>query len=137
MPLLLRETLVLGLGVVVAALADIVFRLCGNRLELLPGIVVPICFCLVRLVFFPGCSANAGAIWQAVYQLMRAFGLIMLLLFEMGVGLFLGAKDIPGFVWGIIGGFGVAYVASVYIAESIQTSVEIRSIGPSDSVQRP
>ena len=43
----------------------------------------------------------------------------MLFLYEMGVGLFLGAKDIPAAVWAVVAGFGAAYVVVVYFAESV------------------
>jgi drug/metabolite transporter (DMT)-like permease len=55
-----------------------------------------------------------------VCQLLRALAIILLYLFETGVGLFVDAKDIPMAVWAIIGGFGVAYVAFVYLAEMVQ-----------------
>lgn len=117
---ILREILVLCLGVIVAVVAAIVCRLCGNKLELLSGIVVPICFCLGRVSLTSACPKNMCAVRQALYQILRAFALIMLLLFEMGMGLFIESKDIPVAVWAVIVGFGMVYVLSIYIAESMQ-----------------
>jgi len=112
------------------------FRICGNKLELLPGVVVPICFCLGRMSFVPGCPKSASAIRQTFYQILRAFALIMLLLFEMGVGFFLDAKDIPAGVWAVVGGFGVIYVTSICIADSMQTScVKIGVVDGNDYMQ--
>ena len=119
---ILRETSVLCLGVIVAAGAALTCRLWGNRLELLPGIVVPICFCLGRLSFMPGYPKNISSIRQALYQMLRAFALIMLLLFEMGVGLFIEADDIPAVVWGIVACLGIFYIISILVAESLPTS---------------
>jgi hypothetical protein len=72
--------------------------------------------------FVRGCPKNTSAIRQALYQVLHAFALIMLLLFEMGMGLFIEAKDIPAAVWAVVAGFGVIYVLSICIAESMQTS---------------
>jgi len=115
-----RETFVLCLGTVIAAIAPPIFRFFGNRLELLPGIVIPIVFCLGRLIFVPACPQGIGTLRQIAYSLLRAFALIMLFLFELGVGLFAGANDIPGFVWAIIGCFGVAYVMSIFVIEKMR-----------------
>jgi hypothetical protein len=119
---ILRETQVLCLGVLVAVAAPILCRLCGNKLELLPGIVVPICFCLGRLALLPGCPKHTFTLRQILHQALCAISLIMLFLFELGVGLFIDAKDIPLTVWAVVGSFGVAYVISICIAESIRGS---------------
>lgn len=119
MPIILREICVLCLGVVVAGVAAIVCRLLGNKLELLPGVVVPIVFCLGRLVCVPGCSNDMGMGRRVACQLLRAFALITLLLFEMGVGLFIEARDIPFAAWAVVGGFGAAYVFFIHVLESL------------------
>ena len=135
--LIFRETLVLCLGVIVAAAAATICRLWGNKLELLPGVVVPILFCLGRASLVSNCPKIATAIRRVLYQLLRAFALIMLFLFEIGVGLFIDAKDIPMAVWAVIGGFGVTYIAFVYFAESMQTSEAANcTIGHNNCIQR-
>ena len=121
--LIFRETLILCLGAVIAVVALMTCRLCGNRLELLPGIVVPVCFCLGRLLFVPGCPKHTRGIRRVFYQVVRAFALIMLFLFEISMGLFIDANDIPLAVWAIVCSFGVLYVISICVVESMQTSV--------------
>jgi hypothetical protein len=121
--LIYRETLVLCFGVVVAASAAMACRFLGIKLELLPGVVVPIAYCLMRLSFTNQHPRSTTAICWAIGQVLRALALIMLLLFEMGVGLFIEAKDIPWEMWAIIGGFGVAYVAFCYTGETMQSSM--------------
>ena len=63
-----------------------------------------------------------STIRQASYQLLRTFALIMLLLFELGMGLFIEAKDIPAAVWAVVVGFGMAYVLSMWVVEWMQRS---------------
>lgn len=48
-----------------------------------------------------------------------AASLILLLLFEAGIGMFLGAKGIPLAVWAIVMGFGAGYLLVVSIAEAL------------------
>jgi hypothetical protein len=120
--LIFRETTVLCLGAATAAAAAAISRLLGNRLELLPGIVVPIAFCLGRLCFARQCSEATTAIRRAICQLLLAFALIALFVFEMGVGLFIDANDIPIGAWAIVGCFGAAYVVCVLVAESVRAS---------------
>ena len=63
---------------------------------------------------------ESSKIRRVIYQVLRAFALIMLLLFELGMGLFISANDIPCEAWAIVFCFGAAYVISVYVIESIQ-----------------
>jgi len=60
----------------------------------------------------------------------------MLLLFELGMGLFIEAKDIPAEVWAIVVGFGMLYVVSVCIAEAMQTARTDKYVVGSDDCIR-
>jgi hypothetical protein len=81
---------------------------------------MPIFFCLGRAAFAPSPPRNAVAIRRFVHQVLVALALVMLLLFEIGLGLFAGANDIPATVWMVVGSFAVVYVALICITESMR-----------------
>jgi hypothetical protein len=118
--ILIREVQVLGAGIVVSATISLALQHLGKDLELIHGIVVPILFCLGRAAFVTSQPHNISALRRVISQIMLAFALIVLLLFEMGIGLFATANDIPIEVWCIIIGFGILYLFLMCCAESLR-----------------
>jgi hypothetical protein len=114
---LVREALVLLVGVAVSGAAAIILERVGRDLEFVHGIVIPIAFCLVRAAFVSGCAQETTWGRRLAYQVFIAGALIALLLFEMGVGLFAGARDIPMTVWMVVAGFGGVYCVMICVAE--------------------
>ncbi len=116
---LIRETLVLALGILLAAIAALAFQGDRDGLHLLCAIVVPIFFCLGRAAFAPSPPRNAAAIRRFIHQVLVALALTMLFVFETVVGLFAGAKDIRVVVWTVVSDFAIVYVAIICITESM------------------
>jgi hypothetical protein len=117
-----REALVLLLGFPIAASIPMVCTLFGIRLEPLPEIVAAMFFCLGRAAFVPRCPDNSTAFRRVLYQVLRAFALIVLMLFEVEVGLCFVVKDIPNEAWAFIGSVGAVYIIFVCLAESMLTA---------------
>ena len=135
----IRETAVLGGGVIIAIVAAILGRQHGRDLDVMLGIVLPIIFCLARLACVSRVPGNTTMLRYMIHQLSWAFALIMLFLFELGVGLFILAKDIPFLYWGVIAAFATAYLAAMYAVESLQTPQSTEAVVHDNHyyIQRP
>ena len=83
------------------------------------AMLLPIGFCLARAAMAGRPNPIHSQIRQTVRQLAIAVALIFLLLFEIAVGWFIGAKDIPPAVWCIVVGFGCIYVLMFCVAHHI------------------
>lgn len=116
---LTRESLVLLLGVMLQGAIVLAFSNAVKDLDLLHGIVAPIFVCVYRLALYrtPARAVSSGH--YAVQQLSMALSLVVLLLFEAGMGMFMGAQGIPAGVWTTVMMMGLLYLALVCLAESL------------------
>jgi hypothetical protein len=127
----LREAQVLLLGVALAFTVSLTVRR-GGMAELLLAIVVPLALCIFRMTVIP--YPRIGRImttWKRVAcQILLAIAIVLLLLFEMLVGLFAGPrKGIPWGAWAFVFALGAVYVGVMTAAEWLQTP---RQEGPID-----
>lgn len=88
----------------------------------LAALFIPIIVCLVRVGFVRMPSPNASKLRSILYQITIALALILLLLYEIGMGLFIGAIGIPLVAWLVVAGFGMLYVIFFCLAEAIDPS---------------
>jgi hypothetical protein len=109
-PVVFREFIVLLLGAAVSFFASLFGNAGRDFGALVAAVLLPIAFCLIRaaLVRYP--SQALSALRRACFQLALALGLVLLLVFEMGVAMFAGAADIPLGVWAVVSAFGIGYV---------------------------
>ncbi len=105
------ETGVLLLGGLFVCLGSLML---GNAnrdfAALASAILFPIIFCLIRAMSVGRASTVLSSWREFSYQLCIGIAFVFLLLFEMSLGLFYGAADIPASWWVIVGGFGMGYV---------------------------
>jgi hypothetical protein len=83
----------------------------------LAALFIPIFVCFVRAGFVRKPSECVSKLRSVLYQVLIAFALISLLVFEIGVGLFVGAPGIPLNAWLIVAGLGVIYVTFLCLAD--------------------
>lgn len=125
MAIAVRESGVLAIGCVVSAIVAYLLNFGQPRLKMMPfanplaALFIPIIVSLVRAAFVRKPSADVSKLRSILYQVSIALALILLLLFEIGVGLFIGAVGIPIFAWLIVAGFGMLYVLFFCFAEAI------------------
>ena len=106
-----RETVVLLLGCLFAFIGSLILGNANREFAALASaILLPIVFCLIRASLVKRPDAALSAFRVNGYQLCLGIAFVFLLLFEMSLGLFLGAADIPAAMWLIVGGFGMGYV---------------------------
>lgn len=119
----LRESGVLLLGCLLNAIVAYLMDDGRPRPKMMPfanplaALFIPIFVCFVRAGFVPKPSEAVSKLRSILYQVLIAFALISLLLFEIGVSLFLGAPGIPLNAWLIVAGFGVMYVTFLCLAD--------------------
>ncbi|MEM7478755.1 MAG: hypothetical protein AAF483_27545 [Planctomycetota bacterium] len=85
----------------------------------LAALFIPILVCFVRSGFVQRPASEISRLRSIVYQFTIAFALILLLIFEIGVGLFVGAQDIPLKALVVVSGFGALYVCVFCLADAI------------------
>lgn len=116
--LAIRETCVLLLGLTVSLVCSLFGNAGRDFGALVAAILVPIVFCLVRAGLADLPLEGLRASRRIFAQILFAVSLVSLLLFEMGVAMFAGAADIPAGVWGVVAGFGVAYITLMVYANT-------------------
>ena len=120
--LAIRETCVLLLGLTVSLVCSLFGNAGRDFGALVAAILVPIVFCLVRAGLADLPLEGLRASRRIFAQILFAVSLVSLLLFEMGVAMFAGAADIPADipagVWGVVAGFGVAYITLMVYANT-------------------
>jgi hypothetical protein len=117
-----RESMVLLMGLAIQGAIAVAFSNVVKDLDLLHGIVAPIFVCVFRVAFFRAPAPAGSPRRWAVQQLLMAASLIVLMLFEMGTGLFMGAKGIPVGVWAVVLGCGLLYLALACVAEALNVT---------------
>ncbi len=120
-----RETIVLLLGCLFAFIGSLILGNANQEFAALASaIILPIVFCLIRASLIQRRDSALTAFRDVGYQLCLGIAFVFLLLFEMSLGLFLGAADIPAAVWLIVGGFGMGYVFFFSVAFHIGSTCE-------------
>ena len=113
----IRETFVLMLGCLLSFIGSLIL---GNASRdfaaLASAILLPIVFCLIRASLVKRPDSTLSGIRHVGYQLCLGLALVLLLLFEMSLGLFLGSADIPAVMWMIVAAFGIGYVLFFTVA---------------------
>lgn len=121
----IREMFVLILGCVFSFIGSLMF---GNANRdfgaLASAILLPIVFCLIRASLATPLESTLSGTRRVSYQLCFSVALVLLLLFEMSFGIFLGAPDIPAAVWVIVAAFGMGYVIFFSVAFRIGSETE-------------
>jgi hypothetical protein len=123
---MLRELLVIVTAFLLAALTTAIGRFLPDGVRLMMAILVPIAFCLGRAAFFPSARRLPPGWRRVVYSLLAAAAVVLLWLFEMSVGLLLGAAGIPAIVWLAIAAIGCTYVVLIGLARRM---IEASSFG--------
>ena len=124
----LRESGVLLLGCLLSALVYYLIDDGKPRPKLMPfanpivSLFVPILFCLVRAGFVRSPSNDASKLQSTLYQVLIALSLIFLMVFEIGVGLFIGGQGIPFEAWLVAAGLGALYVLFYCLADATNPS---------------
>jgi hypothetical protein len=122
----IRETFVLMLGCLLSFIGSLML---GNAnrdfTALASAILLPILFCLIRAALVKRPGSTLSGIRHVGYQLCLGFALVLLLLFEMSVGLFLGAADIPTVMWIIVAAFGMGYVFFFTVASRVGSTTDL------------
>ncbi len=126
----IRESFVLLLACLVSFISLLIVRN-GNQdfAALTTAIVLPIVFCLIRASFVQRLGSTWSRRRQIGYQVCLGLALVLLLFFEMSLGLLLGVADIPAVVWLIVAAFGIGYVSLFTVAFRIGSTTE-RSTAP-------
>ena len=134
----IRETVVLTLGCLVTFIGSL---LLGNAnrdfAALASAVLLPIVFCLIRVSLVKRPDSTLSGLRHVGYQLCLGLALVLLLLFEMSMGMFLGAADIPIGMWMVVGAFGMAYVVFFCLAFQIGSTTELAYNWPFDVAVDP
>lgn len=131
----LRECLVLCVGLAVAWLLRLIFddgRPMPNQMPANPLLALfgSIGLCLVRAALVGERQSEVSNLRWTLYQIVIALALILLLVFEIGAGLFIGARGIPTVAWAILAGLGLGYVFFFCVAEGILPARVSASVNP-------
>ena len=129
----IRETFVLMLGCLLSFIGSLIL---GNAnrdyAALASAILLPIVFCLIRASLVKRPDSTLSGIRHVGYQLCLGLALVLLLLFEMSLGLFLGAADIPTVMWMIVAAFGMGYVLFFTVAFRVGSTTDLTYNWPFD-----
>lgn len=121
----LRECVVLLASMVLTASVAYLISDGRPRPKMMPfanplvALFVPIFICILRAGFVRGPSKHVSKLRAILFQISIAFALIFLLLFEIGVGLFVDGVGIPLDAWLIVIALGLAYVLFFCLAHTI------------------
>ena len=123
-----RETLVLLLGYLLSCAGALV---AGNAAEnvktLAAAILVPIAFALGRAALVRRPLRHLSWVRRASYQIVIGMAISLLLIFEMGTEMFVGAADIPLAAWAVVTASGVAYVLLFCLAQQLGFNGDLRA----------
>jgi hypothetical protein len=122
MAVILRECIVLLVGVTVAFAAALFGNAGRDFAALVAAILFPIGFCLARAAMVKYPRGELSLLRRGALQLATGTAIVSLFLFEVGVAMFAGAADIPRGAWGVVVGFGVGYVFLFCIAHRLGLS---------------
>ncbi|MDY0169579.1 MAG: hypothetical protein RBS80_23760 [Thermoguttaceae bacterium] len=128
-----RETVVLLLGCLFVFIGALILGNANREFAALASaIILPIVFCLIRASLIKRPDSALSAFRSVGYQLCLGIAFVFLLIFEMSLGLFVGAADIPATVWLIVGGFGMGYVSFFSVAFRVGSTCDGSDNGPFD-----
>lgn len=117
-----RETLFLLASVLVSAIAAWMWRCAHSEFaHLATAIVLPIVFSLLRVFIANLPDAKLGPFRYYFYQICLGLAFVLLLFFEMALGLVLTVEEAPKEAWFLVLFLGISYVLA-YSATSSSIS---------------
>ena len=83
------------------------------------ALFVPIIFCLIRASLAKSPRPDTSVRRRTAYQVILAMALVLLLLFEVGIGLIVGTPGVTAVAWACVISIGLMYIVVFCVAMRI------------------